>query len=75
MDGVTPAGNLVQSDDVQIATLRFEQEVDGVFACVRKERQISRAGTPCGSSRTKSMRDLRPAAACPIWRRVCPTKS
>src|ERR1700731_4238111 len=46
MDGVTPAGNLVQTDDVQIATLRFEQEVDGVFACVRKDRQISRAGTP-----------------------------
>jgi 3'-5' exoribonuclease len=33
-------------EDVQIATLRSEQEVDGVFACTRKERQISRAGTP-----------------------------
>jgi 3'-5' exoribonuclease len=29
-----------------IATLREQQEVDGVFACTRKERQISRAGTP-----------------------------
>ena len=29
-----------------IATLRDQQEVDGVFACTRKERQISRAGTP-----------------------------
>jgi 3'-5' exoribonuclease len=66
MDGVTPAGNLVQSDDVQIATLRFEQEVDGVFACVRKERQISRAGTPyltvelrdsTGTIRARAFRD------------------
>jgi 3'-5' exoribonuclease len=29
-----------------IATLRNEQEVDGVFACTRKERQITRTGTP-----------------------------
>jgi 3'-5' exoribonuclease len=29
-----------------IATLRSEDEVDAVFACTRKERQISRAGTP-----------------------------
>ncbi|HVR06086.1 MAG TPA: HD domain-containing protein [Solirubrobacteraceae bacterium] len=29
-----------------IATLREGQELDGVFACARKERQISRAGTP-----------------------------
>ena len=29
-----------------VATLRCEEEVDGVFACTRKERQISRAGTP-----------------------------
>jgi 3'-5' exoribonuclease len=66
MDGVTPAGNLMQSDDVQIATLRFEQEVDGVFACVRKERQISRAGTPyltvelrdsTGTIRARAFRD------------------
>ncbi len=33
-------------EDVLIATLRCEQEVDGVFACIRKERQLSRAGTP-----------------------------
>jgi 3'-5' exoribonuclease len=66
MDGMTPAGNLVQTDDVQIATLRFEQEVDGVFACVRKERQISRAGTPyltvelrdsTGTIRARAFRD------------------
>jgi 3'-5' exoribonuclease len=66
MDRVTPAGNLVQTDDVQIATLRFEQEVDGVFACVRKERQISRAGTPyltvelrdsTGTIRARAFRD------------------
>jgi 3'-5' exoribonuclease len=29
-----------------VATLRAADEVDGVFACTRKERQISRAGTP-----------------------------
>jgi 3'-5' exoribonuclease len=29
-----------------VATLRAEEDVDGVFACTRKERQISRAGTP-----------------------------
>jgi 3'-5' exoribonuclease len=29
-----------------VATLRASEEVDGVFACARKERQISRAGTP-----------------------------
>ncbi|HEY3864683.1 MAG TPA: HD domain-containing protein [Solirubrobacteraceae bacterium] len=63
---MTPAGNVIQSDDVQIATLRFEQEVDGVFACVRKERQISKAGTPyltvelrdsTGTIRARAFRD------------------
>ncbi len=35
-----------RSEDIQtIATLRAEDEVDGLFACTRKERQISRAGT------------------------------
>src|SRR5438132_4097231 len=29
-----------------IATLRSEQQLDGVYACTRKERRISRAGTP-----------------------------
>jgi len=29
-----------------VATLRYDEEVDAVFACTRKERQISRAGTP-----------------------------
>jgi 3'-5' exoribonuclease len=38
----TPPSEIAQS----IATLRDQQEVDGVFACTRKERQISRAGTP-----------------------------
>ncbi|MGH2904906.1 MAG: HD domain-containing protein [Solirubrobacteraceae bacterium] len=66
MDRVTPAGPIVQTDDSQIATLRFEQEVDGVFACVRKERQISKAGTPyltvelrdsTGTIRARAFRD------------------
>lgn len=29
-----------------VATLRSDDEVDAVFACTRKERQISRAGSP-----------------------------
>jgi len=29
-----------------VATLRVQEEVDGLFACTRKERQMSRAGTP-----------------------------
>jgi 3'-5' exoribonuclease len=29
-----------------VATLRSEEQVDGVFACTRKERQITRAGAP-----------------------------
>jgi 3'-5' exoribonuclease len=29
-----------------VATLREQEEVDGVYACTRKERQISRTGTP-----------------------------
>ncbi|HTU77341.1 MAG TPA: HD domain-containing protein [Solirubrobacteraceae bacterium] len=29
-----------------VATLRADDELDGVFACTRKERQISRAGSP-----------------------------
>ena len=29
-----------------VATLRADEEVDGVFACTRKERQITRGGTP-----------------------------
>jgi 3'-5' exoribonuclease len=47
-----PTGGLRASElsalpeDAQIATLRCEQEVDGVFACIRKERLHSRAGTP-----------------------------
>jgi 3'-5' exoribonuclease len=49
-----------------IATLRSEEEVDGVFACTRKERQISRTGTPyltvelrdsTGTIRARAFRD------------------
>jgi 3'-5' exoribonuclease len=49
-----------------VATLRAEQDVDGVFACARKERQISRAGTPylnielrdsTGTIRARAFRD------------------
>jgi 3'-5' exoribonuclease len=35
------------AEDLQtVATLRAEELLDGVFACTRKDRQISRAGTP-----------------------------
>jgi 3'-5' exoribonuclease len=35
------------AEDIQtVATLRADQLLDGVFACTRKDRQISRAGTP-----------------------------
>ncbi len=49
-----------------IATLRDQDEVDGVFACVQKERQISRAGAPyltltfsdaSGTIRARAFRD------------------
>jgi 3'-5' exoribonuclease len=33
-------------DAPSIATLRCRDEVDGVFACTRKERHLSRAGSP-----------------------------
>jgi 3'-5' exoribonuclease len=39
---VHPAPELPQT----VATLRDQEDVDGLFACTRKERQISRAGTP-----------------------------
>jgi len=50
----------------RIATLRAEDVLEGVFACTRKERQISRAGTPyltvelrdsTGTIRARAFRD------------------
>jgi 3'-5' exoribonuclease len=41
------SANGAQIDDMPaVATLREQQEVEGVYACTRKERRISRAGTP-----------------------------
>ncbi len=49
-----------------VATLRCEEEVDAVLACTRKERQISRTGTPyltlelrdsTGAIRARAFRD------------------
>jgi 3'-5' exoribonuclease len=37
---------LLDNDAQSIATLRDQDEVDGVFACTRKERQITRTGAP-----------------------------
>ncbi len=45
--GRWPPPRAIDAEHAQtIATLRDQEEVDGVFACTRKERQISRAGTP-----------------------------
>ena len=50
----------------RIATLRAEDVLEGVFACTRKDRQISRAGTPyltvelrdsTGTIRARAFRD------------------
>jgi 3'-5' exoribonuclease len=41
---ITPDGGAHDSET--IATLREGDAVDAVFACVRKERQLTRAGTP-----------------------------
>jgi 3'-5' exoribonuclease len=60
------AGTGATEGNALITTLRAEQEVEGVFACVRKERQISRAGTPfltvelrdsTGTIRARAFRD------------------
>jgi 3'-5' exoribonuclease len=44
-EGGPNAGDPVRDARQTIATLRDQDELDGVFACTRKERQISRAGT------------------------------
>ncbi len=42
-----PSATHVPPLDAQtVATLRLDEEVDGLFACTRKERQISRSGSP-----------------------------
>jgi 3'-5' exoribonuclease len=47
MAAATRSSPVVPSEhDQTVATLRFGEEVDAVFACTRKERQISRAGAP-----------------------------
>ena len=40
------ATNTTGSDAQTVATLRAEEDVDGLFACTGKERLLSRAGTP-----------------------------
>jgi 3'-5' exoribonuclease len=42
-----PAAGTSEAEPSQtVATLRVEDEVDAVFACTRKERQLSRTGSP-----------------------------
>jgi 3'-5' exoribonuclease len=43
---VPPATSSLPDGAQTVATLRDSEPVDGVFACVRKERQISRGGSP-----------------------------
>jgi 3'-5' exoribonuclease len=40
------ATSLSPRETQTVVTLRADQEIDGVFACIRKERLLSRAGTP-----------------------------
>ena len=40
------ATSLSPQETQTVVTLRADQEIDGVFACIRKERLLSRAGTP-----------------------------
>jgi 3'-5' exoribonuclease len=42
----SPEHGRAAAAEQSVATLRCDDEVDAVFACTRKERQISRAGTP-----------------------------
>jgi 3'-5' exoribonuclease len=60
------ATSALPEDTQAIATLRAEEQVDALFACTRKERQISRAGTPyltlelrdsSGTIRARAFRD------------------
>jgi 3'-5' exoribonuclease len=63
---VAAVGNHPSESEQTVATLRADEEVDGVFACTRKERLISRTGTPyltielrdrSGSIRARAFRD------------------
>jgi 3'-5' exoribonuclease len=64
---IVPAAGRAPGESAQsIATLRDQEEVDGVFACAQKERQISRAGSPyltltlsdaTGTIRARAFRD------------------
>jgi 3'-5' exoribonuclease len=43
---MTATPDAPSQEALTVATLRAGQQVEGVFACSRKERQMSRAGTP-----------------------------
>jgi 3'-5' exoribonuclease len=45
-DEAMPAVSSSDEQSQTVATLRAEEEVDGLFACTRKERQLSRSGSP-----------------------------
>jgi 3'-5' exoribonuclease len=67
MAAATRSSPVPSSEPVQsVATLRDDDEVDAVFACTRKERQITRGGSPyltlelrdsSGSIRARAFRD------------------
>ena len=67
---MTPAGDLTQTDDSQIATLRSEQEVDGVFACVAQGASDLRAGTPYLTVELRDSTGHDPRARVPRRRRA-----
>jgi 3'-5' exoribonuclease len=43
---VTALPDITEPTSTPVATLRAGDEVDGIYACTRKERLVSRAGTP-----------------------------
>jgi 3'-5' exoribonuclease len=66
-EGMAAATVVSDTDSAQtVATLRCDEDVDAVFACTRKERQLSRAGAPyltvelrdsTGAIRARAFRD------------------
>jgi 3'-5' exoribonuclease len=63
--GSVPAGELhaVPSAPVTVATMRAGDEVRGVFACTRKDRLLSRAGTPYLAVELRDRTGVLPARA------------
>jgi 3'-5' exoribonuclease len=65
---MAPVSSSSSEQPQTVATLRSEEQVDGVFACTRKERQISRAGSPY---LTLELRDATGSSAAPSVMPTC----